>query len=278
MQTSIALSEITMNYRSAGEGPLMVLLHGWPQTSLCWRHVMPALAEHFHVVAPDLRGYGRTDKPVGDYSKRRMAQDIRELVDALGYDELRLVGHDRGARVAHRFALDHGDVLSHLTLLDIKPTLHAFRRGTAETAAGHWHWLFHQRADLPELLVGSNIEAYLRYFFVDWAFQRARVEEEISSYVAAFSEPGALRSGFDDYRATSVDLEHDQRDYDRGRRVELPVQILWGDRGQAAGDVLEAWEPFAPRRAGQAVPECGHFIPEEQPTELTELLLAHHLG
>jgi haloacetate dehalogenase len=278
MQTSIALSEITMNYRSAGEGPLMVLLHGWPQTSLCWRHVMPALAEHFHVVAPDLRGYGRTDKPVGDYSKRRMAQDIRELVDALGYDELRLVGHDRGARVAHRFALDHGDVLSHLTLLDIKPTLHAFRRGTAETAAGHWHWLFHQRADLPELLVGSDIEAYLRYFFVDWAFQRARVEEEISSYVAAFSEPGALRSGFDDYRATSVDLEHDQRDYDRGRRVELPVQILWGDRGQAAGDVLEAWEPFAPRRAGQAVSECGHFIPEEQPTELTELLLAHHLG
>lgn len=189
MQTSIALSEITMNYRSAGAGPLMVLLHGWPQTSLCWRHVMPTLAEHFHVVAPDLRGYGRTDKPVGDYSKRRMAQDIRELVDALGYDELRLVGHDRGARVAHRFALDHSDVLSHVTLLDIMPTVHAFRRGTPETAAGQWHWLFHQRADLPELLVGSNIEAYLRYFFTDWTFQRAKVEEEIPSYVAAFSEP-----------------------------------------------------------------------------------------
>ena len=277
MERSIRLPNLTMNYRdTGGEGPLVVLLHGWPQTSYCWRLVEPALAAHFRVVAPDLRGYGLSDKPVAGYDKARMAQDVRELVAALGYDSVRLVGHDRGARVAHRFALDHPEMLTHLSLLDICPTLHTFRNGTPETARGYWHWLFHMRPDLPELLVGANIEAYLRYFFEHWAVERAALEEAIPHYVTAFSRPGALRTGFEDYRATDTDLELDSADFEAGRRVMIPTQVLWGEHGLVGGaDVLAAWRPFAPEVSGQALTGCGHFLPEEQPRVLSELLLGY---
>lgn len=277
METAIRLPDLTMNYRDSGEGPLLVLLHGWPQTSYCWRLVEPLLGAHFRVVAPDLRGYGLTDKPLTGYDKRRMAQDVRDLVDALGYDTVRLVGHDRGARVAHRFALDHPDVLSHLSLLDIAPTLHTFRNGTPETAKGYWHWLFHLQPDLPELLVGANIDSYLRYFFDKWTVQRRAVEEAVDHYVTAFSRPGALRAGFEDYRATIPDdLDHDAADRDAGTVIGIPTQVLWGEAGLAARiDVLGAWRPFAPDVTGQPVPACGHFLPEKQPQLLTDLLLPY---
>ena len=237
----------------------------------------PALAQHFRVVAPDLRGYGHSDKPVGDYTKRRMAADVRELVDVLGYDRVQIVGHDRGGRVAHRFALDHADVLTHLTVLDITPTLGMVRNATYEVAAGYWHWLFHQRPDLPELLAGANVDGYLRYLIDDWTFQHAAMADGIPHYVEAFSRPGALRAGFDDYRATPQDVELDQADQDAGHRVELPVQVLWGDAGLAAGaGALDAWRDFAPAAFGRAVAECGHFIAEEQPEQLVEAILAHH--
>src|SRR5690625_1689552 len=279
METSVRLPDLTMHYRdSGGEGPLLVLLHGWPQTSYCWRLAEPELAAHFRVVAPDLRGYGLSDKPAAGYDKARMAQDVRELVAALGYDSVRLVGHDRGARVAHRFALDHPESLTHLSLLDICPTLHTFRNGTPETARGYWHWLFHMKPDLPELLVGANIEAYLRYFFEHWAVKRAALEEAVPHYVTAFSRPGALRAGFDDYRATDPDLELDSADFQAGRHVTIPTQVLWGEKGLVGGvDVLSAWHPFAPQVSGQVLRDCGHFLPEEQPAMLTELLLSYLL-
>ena len=276
METSIRLPDLTLSYRDSGEGQLLILLHGWPQTSYCWRLVEPLLASHFRVVAPDLRGYGLTDRPRGGYDKRRMAQDVRDLVDALGYDQVRLVGHDRGARVAHRFALDHPDLITHLTVLDILPTLYAFRTGTPETSQGYWHWLFHLQPDLPELLVGPNVDAYLRYFFERWTVQRGAVEEAIGHYVTAFSRPGALRAGFDDYRATIPDdLADDAADHEAGTVVSVPTQVLWGDQGEVGTDPLAVWKPFAPNLSGQAVLDCGHFIPEEQPGSLVELLLPH---
>lgn len=279
METSIRLSEITMSYRAEGEGELLVLLHGWPQTSYCWRKVIGPLADHFRVVAPDLRGYGHTDKPTSGYTKRRMAQDVRELVDALGHDRVRLVGHDRGARVAHRFALDHPEVVAGLTVLDVAPTLHMYEAGSMATAAGYWHWLFHQRPDLPELLVGANVEAYLRYLIRDWSFQHAAMSDGIDHYVTAYSQPGALRGGFDDYRATPEDLEHDRADQDAGHLLDVPVQVLWGADGLAAGTAtLDAWRRFAPHLTGGPIAECGHFIAEEQPEELVRRLLEHHLG
>lgn len=266
-----------MSYRdTGGEKPLLLLLHGWPQTSQCWEAVIPALAEDYRVVAPDLRGYGHTDKPRGGYDKKTMAGDIRELIEHLGYSSARIVGHDRGARVAHRFALDHRDLVTHLTLLDIAPTLHMFRSGTMDLAQGYWHWLFHMKDDLPELLVGPQIEAYLRFFFERWTLQRNALEAAVPDYVKAFSRPGALRAGFDDYRATDVDLIHDAESLDAGHTVDLPVQVLWGDHGLVAGhDVIAAWKPFAPLAWGGPIAECGHFIPEEQPSVLVEMLRRH---
>lgn len=261
---------------TGGEKPLLVLLHGWPQTSQCWDAVLPALAEDYRVVAPDLRGYGQTDKPRTGYDKKTMAQDIRKLIEHLGFRSARVVGHDRGARVAHRLALDHSELISHLSLLDIAPTLHMFRHGTTEMAQGFWHWLFHMKDDLPELLVGPHIEEYLRFFFERWTLQRHTLEAAIPDYVEAFSRPGALRAGFDDYRATDIDLIHDAANFDAGEKVELPVQLLWGDHGLVGGrDVVQAWKPFAPHAHGESVPDCGHFIPEEQPEILVEKLRVH---
>lgn len=278
-QTSVRLSEITMNVRRQGRGPLLILLHGWPQTSYCWRRIAPALGEHFSVVAPDLRGYGLTDKPRTGYTKRRMAADIRELITALGHESAAIVGHDRGARVAHRFALDHPEATRSLTLLDIAPTLHMMREGTPQVAAGYWHWLFHMRADLPERLAGADVDGYLRYFFDDWTFQRAALEEGIPHYVDAFSRPGALRAGFDDYRATPEDVVHDQEDQDAGRVLQIPVQVLWGSAGlSSTTDGLEPWKAVAPKVFGEAIAECGHFIAEEQPEILVRHVLAHHAG
>nr|WP_052309184.1 alpha/beta hydrolase [Saccharomonospora cyanea] len=264
-----------MHYERRGKGPLLVLLHGWPQTSACWRKLLPALAEHYDVVAPDLRGYGHTDKVVGDYRKRRMAQDVVELVHALGHDTMRLVGHDRGARVAHRLALDHGAMVSHLTLLDIAPTLHTMHQGGPRAAKGYWHWLFHEQPDLPERLAGADVAGYLGYFFERWAVERAALDDAIPHYVEAFSRPGALRAGFDDYRATDGDLADDLADAEAGRILDLPVQVLWGEHGLPRGDVVAAWKPFAPRAFGEAIPGCGHFIAEEKPETLVRHLLAY---
>jgi haloacetate dehalogenase len=267
---------LRMHYVKAGAGPLVVLLHGWPQTSHCWRHVIEPLADRFTVVAPDLRGYGHTDKPAHGYDKRTMAEDVRGLARMLGFEELRLVGHDRGGRVAHRYALDHPDEVSHLAVLDIAPTLAMFERPSPAVARGYWHWLFHLQPDLPEMLVGPQVETYLRWFFERWTVNRPAVEEAVAEYVTAFSRPGALRAGFDDYRAAyDGDLELDQADRDAGRRLTMPVLALWGSSGlPAALPLLDIWEEYAKDVAGGPVPDCGHFVPEEAPEFLVAALSA----
>ena len=277
MNMMAQLDTVTMSFAdTGGSGPLLVLLHGWPQTARCWDPVIDQLAEEYRVIAPDLRGYGLTDKPRGGYDKKTMAADIRQLIEHLGHGSARIVGHDRGARVAHRFALDHPGMVTHLTLVDIVPTLHMFRHGTAATSQRYWHWLFHMKDDLPELLVGPHIDEYLRFFFERWTFQREPLEAAIPEYVKAFSRPGALRAGFDDYRATDADLTHDAEDFDAGRTVTLPVQVLWGDHGLVAGqDVVGVWRPFAPHAFGEPIANCGHFVPEEQPALFLEKLIPH---
>lgn len=275
MEKTLDLGRIRLFTRDTrGEKPALVLLHGWPQTSACWEEVTPALAEHFRVIAPDLRGYGFSDKPGQGYEKKSMAADIRALLDHLGIERCSIVGHDRGARVAHRFALDFPDRVKRLSLLDVAPTLHAFRHATPETAQRYWHWLFHLKPDLPELLAGANVEAYLRYFFADWSVQTARLEPVIPEYVAAFSQPGAMRAGFDDYRATPQDVEDDAQDFEAGKRLRLPLQVLWG-AGCLLGssDVLAVWRAYAEDVVGEEMQDCGHFIAEEQPEELLARLL-----
>jgi haloacetate dehalogenase len=266
---------VRIHYRRLGSGPPIVLLHGFPQTGHCWRKVMPALAARFTVVAPDLRGYGDSDRPASGYDKRRMAADIAELIQTLALAPVVLVGHDRGGRVAHRFALDYPALLTRLVLLDIAPTYDVFAGMDRHTARADWHWIFHQVPDLPEALTAGREEIYLRYLYKAWAGNLAAVEEDaIQEYLRCFREAGAMRAAFDDYRAgATLDLEQDGAD--RDRKVEAPTLVLWGRSAgtMQAADMLAVWRARCVRIEGREIPDCGHFIPEEQPEALVEAIL-----
>ncbi|MEV5748012.1 alpha/beta hydrolase [Actinoallomurus sp. NPDC052308] len=254
---------IRMYYRQAGDGPLLVLLHGWPQTGHCWRHLVGPLSEAYTVVVPDLRGYGRSDLPRDGHDKRTRAEDLHRLIRALGHESATVIGHDRGARVAHRWALDHPGDVERLVLMDIIPTREMWRRMDAGLARGTWHWLFHLRPDLPELLAGANPDAYLRYLIDDWAHVPLP-EEDIAEYVRAFSRPGALRAGFDDYRAADEDAEHDEAD--AGRRIPMPLLALWGEHSFLQTiDTVAVWRDYAEDVTGTMIEDCGHFLAEERP-------------
>lgn len=248
----------------------LVLVHGHPFDHTMWTPQLEAFSPTRRVIAPDLRGYGLSDKPASGYDKRQMAADIAELVRHLGFERAAVVGHDRGARVAHRWALDRPGQVGKLVVLDVVPTREMFRRLDASVASGYWHWLFHLQPDLPELLVGSNIRAYLEYFFERWTYNRhGLAPDAVDAYVRAFSRPGALRASFDDYRAQESDLALDEEDAAAGRRLAMPVLALWGSVGLPARlPTLEIWRQYADDVTGAEIPDCGHFIPEERPDVL----------
>ncbi|MEW2353558.1 alpha/beta hydrolase [Spirillospora sp. NPDC029432] len=280
MITDIAeVNGTRLYYRRAGEGPLVLLLHGWPQTGHCWHRLIEPLAAGHTVVAPDLRGYGSSDKPRTGHDKRTKAEDLHQLVAALGFDSAAVVGHDRGARVAHRWALDHPDDITRLMLLDVVPTREMWRRMDHRLAAGSWHWLFHLQPDLPERLAGADVAGYLRHFFDAWSY-RPLPEDDIAEYVRAFSAPGALRAGFDDYRASFPDdAEADDADAAAGRKIAMPLRVLWGRASFLAGiDAVAVWRDYAEDVTGTVVEDCGHFLAEERPermlAELREFLAA----
>lgn len=267
-------NDLRIHYLRAGDGPPLVLLHGWPQTSHCWRHLIPELARTHTVIAPDLRGYGKTDKPTSGYDKRSMATDISALIEQLGFASAQVVGHDRGARVAHRWGLDRPDQVERLALLDIAPSREMWRRMDTEIGSAYWHWLFHLQPDLPERLAGADVAGYIGYFLERWTFNRHGLDPAaIDEYVRAFSAPGALRAGFDDYRAAfPTDAEHDDADAEAGRRLSMPVLALWGSAGLPARlPMLDIWREYADDVRGSAIERCGHFLPEERPQEV----LAH---
>jgi haloacetate dehalogenase len=266
---------VRIHYRRAGQGPPMVLLHGYPQTGHMWRKVMPALAGRFTVVAPDLRGYGDSDRPAAGYDKRTMARDVADVILALGLGPVVVVGHDRGARVAHRFALDHPTRLTRLVLLDIAPTYDVFASMNQNNALARWHWLFHQLPDLPEALTAGREDVYLRYMYRAWAYNPAAIEEEaVQEYLRCFRQAGAMRAAFEDYRAgATLDLEHDGAD--RDRKIGVPTLVLWGEgRAAQAQDMLGVWKArCASTLEGFSVPDCGHFIPEERPEVVIDAIM-----
>ena len=265
---------VRIHYRRMGAGRGMVLLHGYPQTGHMWRKVMPALAERFTVVAPDLRGYGDSDRPATGYDKRTMAADIAEVIRALTLAPVVLVGHDRGARVAHRFALDHPTLLTHLVLLDIAPTYDVFMSVDHTSARARWHWFFHQVPDLPEALTAGREDVYLRHMYKASAYNPAAIEEEaVQEYLRCFRQPGAMRAGFEDYRAAAtLDLEHDRAD--RDKKIAVPTLVLWGAwRSPQAADMVGVWKArCASTVAGHPVSGSGHFIPEEQPQAVIDAI------
>ena len=278
----VGLPDLTINYASAGTGPPILLLHGHPQTHVVWRKVAPRLVEAgYQVIAPDLRGYGDSDKPESDpshlpYSKRVMAADQIDLMKHLGYETFSVVGHDRGGRVAHRLALDFPDAVERLVVLDIAPTQTMYAQTNQEFATRYFWWFFLIQPDgLPEKMIASDPEYFLRRHIAGQVKIEGSVEESaIAEYLRSYSDPATLHAICEDYRAAaSIDLDHDQ--VDQTSRINAPLLAIWGEQSVVGElyDVKATWQEKANRVSGVAL-SCGHAIPEEAPAELT----AHILG
>jgi haloacetate dehalogenase len=267
---------VRIHARVAGEGPPVLLLHGYPQTHVMWHEVAPALAESHTVVAADLRGYGDSDKPAsqadhGSYAKRAMAADMTGLMTALRHERFTVVGHDRGARVAHRLCLDHDDRVERAVVIDIVPTRHVFANVDRALATVYDHWFFlAEPPDLPEVLIGGAPEYFLRRKLDQWSGPGTTfAEETVAEYVRCFSDPATIRASCEDYRAAaSIDLEHDDADAAAGRRITCPLLVVWGAKGYVgvAYDALTVWRAYAEDVQGHAI-DSGHFVPEEAPTD-----------
>jgi haloacetate dehalogenase len=264
----------TIHLEWGGNGPPVLLLHGYPETHAMWHKVAPALSRDYTVVCADLRGYGDSSKPKGlpdhsNYSKRAMAQDMVEVMRALGHDSFHVVGHDRGARVGHRLARDHGRRVKSLTVLDISPTLKMYRSTTMQFAKAYYHWFFLiQEAPIPERMLENQAPFYL---FKRLGRGKTGLKffsrEAMAEYMRAFMDPRTIHATCEDYRASAtIDLVHDQKDQ---AKIKMPLLALWGKQGVIAAlfDCLADWREVASDVRGRAL-ACGHFIPEEKPKEL----------
>ncbi len=276
----VATPAASLNVRRGGDGPPLLLLHGFPQTHAMWHRIAPALAAHFHLVMPDLRGYGDSDKPPSTadhfpYSKRAMAEDMVALMRALGFERFRVAAHDRGARVAHRLALDHPGCVSRACVMDIVPTHHLFTHTDQVFATVYYHWFFLIQPDgLPEKMIGADPGWYLRECLRRWTPPGTRFDPAaVAEYVRCYAQPAAIHGACEDYRAgASIDLEHDAAS--RERRVECPLLVLWGGRGFVNRHyaVLDVWREYARDVRGHAL-DCGHFLAEEKPEDTLSALL-----
>ena len=268
-----------MFVRRAGppSAPPLILLHGYPQTSAMWHGVAPILARSFQVVCLDLRGYGKSEKPVSDsthypYSKRAMAQDVVAIMQNLGHKKFLVGAHDRGARVAHRLGLDHPDCVEAMVLLDIAPTREMYAGTTSDFARAYWHWFFLiQPHPLPEQIISKDPEAFWKLK----CFNQARGEnpfstEALEEYLTAFKQSDTIHSSCEDYRAAaSIDIEHD--DADQGKKLSMPVLALWAKLGviESCFNALELWRLRADKVEGEAL-EAGHYMAEEIPEEVAK--------
>ena len=264
---------VSLNTAVAGSGSPIVLLHGFPQTHLMWRHVAADLAADHTVICPDLRGYGASDKPSGDYSKRTMAADIVALARALGHDRFALAGHDRGALVAFRAGLDHPSTITQLACLDVLPTLDMWDVLHGVTAAVGFHlYLMAQPPGLPEQLIAGAPDAFFGHFLDLWTNDPSALPADVrAAYLDACR--AAIPSIVADYRASAgIDVEHDQADRDAGRTLKMPVTVLQQDWGAALGyDAAATWRAWAPD-LHHATVTSGHFMAEEAPSETARAL------
>ncbi|QXJ24025.1 alpha/beta hydrolase [Actinomadura graeca] len=268
---------VSLNAAVGGSGSPVVLLHGFPQTHLMWRHVAADLAADHTVICPDLRGYGDSDKP-GEtgpdvYSKRTMAADIVALARALGHDRFALAGHDRGALVAFRAGLDHPETITHLACLDVLPTLDMWdaMRGASATVGFHL-FLMAQPPGLPETMIEASADAFFGHFLDVWANDPAAIPADVRGAYLEASRP-AVPSIVADYRASAgIDIEHDRAGLDAGVRLRMPVSVLQQDWGAALGfDAAALWRRWAPDLRHTTV-TCGHFMAEEAPQVVAKAL------
>ncbi|AUG51932.1 alpha/beta fold hydrolase [Thalassospira marina] len=256
-------------------GPGLLLLHGYPQTSAMWHKVAPQLADKYHVVCADLRGYGRSSKPVTDgdhspYSKRVMAADMVRVMTKLGHDSFYVGAHDRGARVAHRLGLDHPASVKAIAMLDIAPTREMYRETDDAFARAYWHWFYLiQPAPFPETMIGGDPDAYWKFKCkAQSAGASPFSPEALDEYLTLFRDPAVIHASCEDYRAgASIDIRHD--DEDGGRKLAMPLLAIWGGRGviEHCFDALALWRERAENVTGFSLP-AGHYLAEEIPDQV----------
>lgn len=277
-----AVNGIWLHYVRGGntEAPTLVLLHGFPQNWLTWRLTLPELMERYQVLAVDLRGYGDSAKPAGKdgYDKGTMAADLHALLEQLGIAQPLLIGHDRGGRVARRYALDHPDMIRGVALLDILPVEYIYDQlSAAEAAERYWHWTFQVIPDVPERLIAGHEETYLRGFFERTPGLMALLEADGAwrEYRRCWLQPGAVAAALNDYRATfHYDVPRYRAERKAGLRLNVPVFLLWGNRGNLANQpVGDIWRQVATDVRGEVIAGCGHYLMEEKPAIVAEALL-----
>ena len=276
---------LDIHFAMAGEGPPLLLLHGFPETHLMWHAVACDLAAEFTVICPDLRGYGRSSVPGSEkgaaYTKRLMAKDQVALMQALGFEAFSVAGHDRGGRVAYRLALDYPALVSRLAVIDIAPTIEYFDAVNKDVGLRLYHWFFlAQPADMPERLIGGDADFYIRWTMDSWAGTSSVFDPHaLAEYVALNGRPANIHAMCEDYRAgAGEDCLHDEEDRNSGRVIGCPTLALWGAQGIAQATApLEIWRRWAGDVTGQAL-DCGHFVPEEAPDETLSAMLPFFRG
>lgn len=284
VQSRVVTNGIELSVHRAGKGVPLILLHGFPQNHRCWEKIAPALAERFDVIVPDLRGYGESDAPGGvdAYTKREMARDIVGLMDALGIERAHVLGHDRGARVSYRLALDHPGRVDRLGIIEIVPTGDFWAAWDAELALAAYHWTFlAQPAPMPERMILADGPGYIDWTLAHWTkvgdlspFSAAA----LSSYRAQGADPVRVAAMCNDYRAgASFDRRIDAESRAAGLKITAPLLFIWAAGGFPArtGDPLGVWQDWAETVQGLEIEGSGHFMMEEVPTPVVEAVLAH---
>jgi pimeloyl-ACP methyl ester carboxylesterase len=267
---TIRLTDVALHYVTCGQGDAIVLLHGWPQTWYEWRKIIPALAQRYTVIAPDMRGLGDSSRPATGYDKRTIAADIYQLVRQLGHERIFLAGHDWGGPVAYAYACAHPGDVRKLVVLDVPIPGPGFEHTLTFRPRGVWHVQFHNVRDLPEALVSGRERTYLTWFYRSAYDPTAISEQDIDEYVRCYSAPGGLRAGFEYYRAIFIDVEHNREN--AKTRLKMPVLALGGERG--FGELtIKSMQQLAENVQGEVIERCGHWIPEERHDYLADRLL-----
>jgi pimeloyl-ACP methyl ester carboxylesterase len=266
------LDDVLLHYVTAGSGPAVVLVHGWPQTWYEWRRIMPALAQRYTVIAPDMRGLGDSSRPLTGYDKQTVARDIWKLVNGkLGYERFFLVGHDWGGPTAYALATQHPEAVRRLAIVDV---VIPGDGGDFSQGGRRWHHQFHMTPDLPEALTQGREDIYLGWFYRTFCYRPDAIgEDDMREYLRTYRQPGAMRAGFAYYRALPQDAA-DNRAFSTRMKLEMPVLAIGGAKARGRGrEPEESLKRVASNVRGAVIDECGHFVPEEQPEALAHLLL-----
>jgi len=267
------LGDVTIHHVTAGQGPAVVLIHGWPQTWYMWRDIMRGLADRYRVIAPDLRGLGDSSRPVAGYDKKTISNDIWRLAhDVLGEKQFFVVGHDWGGPVAFALAAQHRDAIRRLAIFDVPVP----GDGTPVMFANRWHHGLHWELDFPEALTAGREDIYLGFFYRQWGARPDAISFEAQQeYIRAYRLPGAMRAGFNLYRAISRDVTDNEEFLKQNGKLQMPVLCYGGPHGRGRGmGAIESWRRVADDVRGGIAEACGHWIPEERPQWVIEQLLA----